>query len=108
MLAGIAGREFMGTREHIEETLKKNLPFICEQFNVRSIGIFGSYARDSQHEKSDVDILVEFEKGYKDLFNYIRLKTYLEHLFNAEVDLVMKEAIKPKLKEIILREVRYV
>lgn len=98
----------MGAREQIEETLKKNLPFICEQFNVKSIGIFGSYAKDRQNEKSDVDILVEFEKGYKDLFNYIRLKTHLEHLFNAEVDLVMKEAIKPKLKETILKEVRYV
>ena len=78
-----------------------------KKFHIKSIGVFGSYAKNMQTKKSDIDILVEFEKGHKDFFNYMRLKLYLEKLFGRKVDLVIKEAIKPQLKERILNEVVY-
>lgn len=53
-------------------------------------------------------MLVEFEREHKDFFNYFRLKYYLEELLKRKVDLVIKEAVKPRLKEKILREVEYV
>ncbi|MDG6027584.1 MAG: nucleotidyltransferase [Candidatus Brocadia sp.] len=98
----------MLNKDEIHGILKKHKEYLQLQFHITQIGLFGSYTRDEQHKKSDVDILVEFEKGYKDFFNYLRLKSYLEEILGASVDLVMKEAIKPKLKDTILGHVNYV
>ena len=95
-------------KEFVNEVLRRNKQNIQLQFHVTQIGLFGSYLRNEQHEKSDIDILVEFKKGHKDLFNYLRLKSYLEEILGASVDLVIKEAVKPRLKDVILRQVRYV
>lgn len=55
-----------------------------------------------------MDILVEFEEGYKTFDNYMELKFYLEDLFNCKVDLVLKSALKEEIKPHILEEVVYV
>lgn len=70
--------------------------------------MFGSMVTGTSHDRSDIDILVEFEDGHKDLFNYMKLKNYLENLLGRKVDLVMKKAIKERLRERILHEVEYV
>ncbi len=95
------------SRDVIENKIKTSLPVIKKEYKVKSIGIFGSVARNSHHGTSDVDILVEFGKGHKDFFNYLHLKEYLEGLFGVKVDLVIKEAVKPAIREAIFREVRY-
>jgi predicted nucleotidyltransferase len=64
--------------------------------------------QNKQTKRSDVDILIEFEKGHKDFFNYIRLKYHLEASLGRKVDLVIKEAVKPRLKDRIFNEVVYV
>ena len=78
-----------------------------KKFGVKSIGLFGSYASREQGAKSDIDILVEFEKGQKNFDNYMDLKFYLEELFGRKVDLVINESIKPSLREPILSGVTY-
>jgi predicted nucleotidyltransferase len=90
--------------------LEKNNNYLRQTFHVREIGIFGSFVKGEEKtdNNSDIDILITFEKGYKDFFNYIRLKYYLEELLGREVDLVIKETVKPRLKERIFREVEYV
>ncbi len=98
------GRQTM----HIKEILKKNKTYIKTNYYVHEIGIFGSFIRSEQSKQSDIDILVEFEDGHKDFFNYMRLKYYLEDIFGKKVDLVMKKAIKPELKKRILSEAEYV
>lgn len=65
-------------------------------FGVKRIGLFGSYAGDHQNVRSDVDILVEFNKGEKEFDNYMGLKLYLEKLFHCRIDLVIKDALKTK------------
>lgn len=95
------------TKDKIINTLNAQFTFLQKQFHIKEIGLFGSFTRQENDEKSDIDVLVEIEKGHKDLFNFIRLKDYLEELFHKEVDLVMKDGIKPRLKEIILKEVIY-
>jgi uncharacterized protein len=74
-------------------------------FGVRRLGLFGSAARGEATEASDLDFLVELEK--KTFDNYMDLKEFLEELFGCKVDLVMKDAIKPRLREPILREAIY-
>jgi len=74
---------------------------------VERIGVFGSFVRGEEKAESDVDVLVEFREGQKTFDHYIDLKFYLEDLFGRKVDLVMKGAIKRRLREPILSEVVY-
>ena len=76
-------------------------------YGVKKIGIFGSFAGRRHSNKSDIDILVEFRKDGKAFDNYMGLKFYLERLFHRRIDLVIKEALKPRIKRLILREARY-
>jgi uncharacterized protein len=77
-----------------------------ERFSVKDIGVFGSYVKGKQHARSDIDVLVEFEKPVG-LFDFMALEEYLSSLLGAKVDLVSKKALKPKIGERILSEVIY-
>ncbi|MBI5416485.1 nucleotidyltransferase family protein [Candidatus Poribacteria bacterium] len=92
----------------IKKKLEIENSYLKKKFYVNKIGIFGSFVKGKQKTKSDLDILIIFKKGHKDFFNYMRLKFYLEQKFGRKVDIVIKEAIKPRLKEKILNEVEYV
>ena len=72
---------------------------------VRKLGLFGSWARGERSETSDLDFLVELEHETFD--SYMDLKAFLEDLFEAEVDLVLVDAIKPRLRDTILGETIY-
>jgi hypothetical protein len=96
----------MAAHEILLKEIEKNKESI-KKFGVKKIGLFGSYVRDEQQKRSDIDILVEFEKGKKTFDNYMDLKFFLEDLFDCSVDLVIKEAIKPRLKPYILESVQY-
>lgn len=76
-------------------------------YGVRKLGLFGSFARSGQKTKSDIDILVEFERNGKTFDNYMELKFFLEKLFHRKVDLVIKEALKARIKNRVLSEVKY-
>ena len=64
--------------------------------------MFGSAARNEASDASDLDFLVEFDR--KSFDNYMDLKFYLEELIGRPVDLVLKDAVKPRLREPILAE----
>jgi predicted nucleotidyltransferase len=96
------------TYQYIINQIKNHRSEICELFKIDSIGLFGSYATNDQNLQSDIDLLVRFRKGNKDLFNFLNLKYYLEDLLGKEVDLVNQDGIKPALKKKILQQVIYV
>ena len=96
----------MLTKKDIVTTIHENNKEI-KKYGVKRIGIFGSIARASQTSGSDIDILVEFEKGKKGFDNYMELKFFLEKLFRQKVDLVIREALKSMIKDTILKEVSY-
>lgn len=91
----------------IESILRENKPLLNERFNVKDIGVFGSFSRNEQKITSDLDILVEFDETIG-LFDFIRLEDYLTELLGVKVDLVMKNTLKPRLRDRILSEVLYV
>lgn len=93
--------------EEIKIILNKNKIQFLKMFKVKEIGIFGSYLKNEQTNKSDLDILVEFE-GQVDFFDYLELEEYLTDLLGIKVDLVMKKALKPNIGRNILKEVIYV
>ncbi len=72
---------------------------------VRKLGLFGSWARGDSKESSDLDFLVELEQ--ETFRSYMGLKIFLEDLFETEVDLVLVDAIKPRLRDTILGETIY-
>lgn len=78
---------------------------VLRRLGVKKLGIFGSYARNMATAKSDLDFVVEFER--KSFDAYMDLKFFLEDLFHRRVDLVIKDAIKSRLRRNILHEVRY-
>ncbi|WPD23146.1 MAG: nucleotidyltransferase family protein [Candidatus Electrothrix scaldis] len=93
-------------KNSILATLKDEKEHIERCFSVNSIGLFGSFARDDIHSKSDIDILVTFSEP---TFNhYMELKFYLEDLFGRPVDLVMEQTVKKRLKKMIQQETLYV
>jgi hypothetical protein len=77
------------------------------EYNLRSLGVFGSFARGQAQEESDVDIV--FETSEPNLFRTSRMKQELEELLVRRVDVVrLRERMNPRLKQRILREARYV
>ncbi|MBI2629304.1 nucleotidyltransferase domain-containing protein [Candidatus Pacearchaeota archaeon] len=74
------------------------------KYGVKKIGLFGSFAKGKQNDKSDVDILVEFYNASFD--NYMGLKLFLENLFGRNIDLVIEKGLKPELSY-IKKEVIY-
>jgi len=92
----------------IQKKLKDNSAKIKEKFRVKEIGIFGSCIKGNKKRIKDVDILVEFEKDGETFDNYMELKFFLGKLLKKKVDLVLKDALKDRLKSYILSEVVYV
>ena len=74
-----------------------------KSFAVSTLLLFGSVARDEAHAKSDIDLLVEFEKPVG-LFTFIELKEYLEEILNCSVDLGTPQSLRPHLREVVLKE----
>lgn len=92
--------------ERIISILKEHKTELKERYGVKEIGIFGSYVRGEYKEKSDLDILVEFEEDAKiGLLKFVNLENYLSDLIGFKVDLVEKSALKPRIGKNILREV---
>lgn len=97
----------MKTLAEIKDRLLQQKQILKEKYQVKRVGIFGSYARSEQTQKSDVDILVDYEEA-PSLFSLLELEYYLEEVLNSKVDLVTRNGIKPQLKETILNEVVYI
>lgn len=83
--------------------LKEIKPIIESKYSVKNLEVFGSYIRGKQKKGSDLDVLVEFSKTI-DLFKYIELENYLSEKLGVKVDLVMKDTLKPRIKDRILNE----
>jgi len=97
----------MPSLKEIDEILKAHKEEFYQKYSVVEIGIFGSIVRGEQKKRSDIDILVEFEK-VPDLLEFIALEEYLRKVLKKKVDLVRKEAVRPELKGRILKEVVYI
>ena len=91
----------------IKQILKENKDVLADRFKVKEIGIFGSYVRGEQKKKSDLDILAEFEEPIS-LIEFVALENYLSELIGRKVDVVMKSALKQRIRKHILREVLYI
>ena len=88
---------------NIIEILRKHKATIEQKYDVKRIGIFGSYAKKKQSKFSDIDILVEFKKSTFD--NFMNLIFYLEDLYGKEIDLITLKGLSPYIAPFIEEEV---
>jgi len=86
----------------IEEIKNKSTP-VLQNAGVTKSSLFGSVATGSNINSSDIDFLVDLPKG-KTLFDFVNLKLALEETLGIEVDLVQFGAIKPAIKDRVLKE----
>lgn len=96
----------MKTLEEIKQLLKQSKSVLQENYRVTELGIFGSYVRGEQTEKSDVDVLIDYEKA-PTLFKLVELHNYLNEQMGMKVDVVTKKGLKPRIRERVLSEVVY-
>lgn len=92
------------TDKIILETLVKNKN-ILEKYDVKKIGLFGSFVRGEQKKNSDIDFLVEFETP--DFDNFMDLAFFLEDLFGRKVELITNGSISSHIQPYIEKEVKW-
>ena len=90
-------KEIKGALGRLEGQIRK-------EYKAEIIGLFGSYVRGEQKGESDVDVLVRFLDGAT-LFDFVGLADFLEEKLSLEVDIVSERALRPELREQILKDV---
>lgn len=95
------------TKNEILKILKEQKNTLQQKYQIDTIGVFGSFARDKSGPVSDIDIVVKLKK--QDLFELIGIKQELEERFHSHVDLVSyRNTMNPYLKKKIDQEAIYV
>jgi hypothetical protein len=98
----------IGSKDDIVAYLSNNKKFLYEKFGVNRIGFFGSFVEDRQTISSDIDLVVEFEKGRKNIHTFLRLKRFLEKELSRKVDMGFEHSLKPVVRENIKGRILYV
>ena len=93
-------------RDAIFAALRKAEPEFKNR-GIQSLAVFGSVARGNYSQDSDLDILVDFSRPIG-LFDFLRIKFFLEQITHCRVDLVTPDALRPEMKDTILREAVHV
>jgi hypothetical protein len=92
-------------RDKVLKIIAQHRDKLAREYGIKSIALFGSVVRNEATPESDIDLLVEFDGRPVGLFHLSRTQHYLETILGAsKVDLVLRDSIKPALKEHILRE----
>lgn len=85
--------------------VRSQIETIADSFGVIQIRVFGSIARNSAGEESDVDLLVRMEPG-RSLLDVIGFEQSVSDLLGRKVDVVTEGGIHPELEPAILQEAR--
>jgi predicted nucleotidyltransferase len=96
----------MKTLSEIKSALSEKRAPLLKKYPIKTLAIFGSFARNEQDENSDLDLMVEFNEKVGSEF--IQLADELEDFLGFKVDLVSKKAVKEKYFAQIKDELIYV
>lgn len=89
--------------DKIRTIIRKNRDVLAEKYGVAVVGVFGSYVRGEQREKSDIDLLVDILRPIS-LLEIVGAEIYLCEILGVKVDLVPKRDVREELRETILAE----
>jgi predicted nucleotidyltransferase len=96
-------------RAEVLELLLKQKSLLEQQYYVKRLGVFGSFARDEANENSDLDLLVEFDAPIPVYIeNKVALGEYLENLFQRHVDMANPNSLNAFYKDRIIKQAIYV
>jgi predicted nucleotidyltransferase len=93
----------MTEKDEILAALRAALPDLRRRWPIRSLAVLGSVARDNARVKSDLDVLVEFERPLG-LSKFLALEDALSALVDRRVDLVTRDALKQHIGRRVLDE----
>jgi len=96
----------MYNTSQIINILKSRKRDLEKKYPISELALFGSYARGDNNEKSDIDILVDFNGRIG--IEFISLAHDLEDIFNAKIDLVSRKGIKPKYLPFVEKDLIHV
>lgn len=96
----------MCTKEDIIMLLEKNRAGL-KALGIKRIGLFGSFVHDAQRPDSDIDLLVEFEPGFKTFDTFMDACSFLENLLQRRIELVTLDSLSPYIGPHILEDVQY-
>jgi predicted nucleotidyltransferase len=89
--------------------LEEKLAEICQKNDVVFMAIFGSFVRGEQNKRSDVDIVIEFERNSeKSLLDLVRIENGLRRVFKRKVDVGILSSVNPYIIEEVKREMRII
>ncbi|MBF0490622.1 MAG: nucleotidyltransferase domain-containing protein [Candidatus Omnitrophica bacterium] len=94
----------MLTKNKVIEILRKEQPYLRENFGVKKIAIFGSFAKGHPHQKSDVDILVEFHKSLG--MRFLDLMDYLENKLSRKTEVLTQEGLSTIRVKRVAQEIK--
>jgi len=98
----------MTTKENIIATLKSH-KLELSKLGVKNVGLFGSYLRNEQSDKSDIDLLIDFEPEKENFDNYMAVYDMCENIFkNEKIEIVTKNGLSQYIGPKILKDVMYV
>ncbi len=96
-------------KEDILKYLKNNKKYFEEKYSIVKLGLFGSYANNTQNDNSDIDLIVEFGSDTSNLFGKKQeLKALMKSAFGKEIDICREKYIKPYFRNMILSNTIYV
>ena len=93
----------MSNKEDIKNIISSVQNRLKSVYHVKTLALFGSYARGEQKSRSDIDILVDFDVT-PDLLTFIELEEFLSEKLKKSVDLVPLRKLKKSLRREILDE----
>ncbi len=96
----------MQTREDILATLRDIKPALATRYKLRSMALFGSYARGDQTPETDVDVLVDVDPAIG--LDFIDLAEAIERRLGVKTDVVPADGVKPRYRAIIQKDLVYV
>lgn len=92
----------MLTREMITQRLQESYPHLAAEFGVRRLGLFGSFARGTASEASDVDVVVELQRPIG--LRFVEIVDYLEQLLGRKVDVLTPAGVQAiRVKDVARR-----
>lgn len=96
----------MYNTSQIINILKNQKRELEKKYPISELALFGSYARGDNNEKSDIDILVDFNGRIG--IEFISLAHDLEDIFKTKVDLVSRKGIKPRYLPFVEKDLIHV
>ncbi|MBL7810415.1 MAG: nucleotidyltransferase family protein [Saprospiraceae bacterium] len=91
------------TLTDIKNKIQELKPTLHERFGVSEIGVFGSWVRGEQSDKSDIDVLVDFDREVS-LFDILELQWFLEETLEKKVDVSPRDSLRKYIGQQILTE----